>query len=273
MSKFISPLTDRAVFEISGNDAGSFLQGLVTGDIESLGNGEARHVGLLTPQGKIMFYFFVIGQTDGYLIDCPADQIDELVKRLTFYKLRAEVRLAKCNDLKVSAGWGDVKESDLSGIVFEAPRLVDMGWRAISTQQVSPGSSSYHAHRIALGVPDSIDIGSGETFPHEANFDQLNGVSFTKGCYVGQEVVSRMQHRGTTKSRILKITGNVTLETGVEIRGNEKRIGQVLSVAGQSGLAMMRLDRAKSVIDTGKEIRAGGTVIEVSRPTWADFEF
>ncbi len=278
MSQSISLLTDRAVFKISGSEAKTFLQGLVTADLESIEDGQASHAGLLTPQGKIMFDFFCLAQGDGWLIDCAADQIDDIIKRLTFYKLRADVSLKKLDTLAVAASWGEKPQAPDDVICYDDPRLAEMGQRLIGpttmlSALVNETEETYHAHRIFHGVPDTIDIGSSQTFPHEANFDQLGGVSFTKGCYVGQEVVSRMQHRGTARSRIIfaQLGGEITGDER-EISANGKKIGQMLSVVGTQGLAIIRLDRAKKALEEGHAILIGDVPITVKKPQWATFE-
>lgn len=277
MSQSIAILSDRAVFEITGADAPGFLQGLVTSDLEPLTSGQASHAGLLTPQGKIMFDFFALRQDDGFLVDCPASQIDDLVKRLTFYKLRAQVDIAVRPEQAVAAVWGGDTPPD-TVTVFADPRLVEMGWRIIGQRTEVEALSNttqdaYDRHRIALGVPDSVDIGTSQTFPHEANFDQLGGVSFTKGCYVGQEVVSRMQHRGTARSRIVPVRFDGEMnETGAEIRAGGKKIGQMLSVVSGQGLALVRLDRAKSASESGVAIEADGKALTLIKPQWATFD-
>jgi folate-binding protein YgfZ len=138
---------------------------------------------------------------------------------------------------------------------------------------VNSNPDAYHLHRIKLGIPATSDIGSSQTFPHEANFDQLGGVSFTKGCYVGQEVVSRMQHRGTTRSRIIPITFDGEMsEPNAEIRAGGKKIGHILSTISGNGLALVRLDRAKSALETGDAIQADGKGVELYKPDWLKFK-
>lgn len=264
------------MFEITGDDAKGFLQGLVTSDLEPLVDGQAAHCGLLTPQGKIMFDFFAVAQTDGYLIDCAAGQIDDITKRLTFYKLRAKVEIVAKSDLAVAAIWDGGTPGELMN--FQDPRLAEMGQRVIgdrpaleALENASP--DAYHLHRIKLGIPDTSDIGSSKTFPHEANFDQLGGVSFTKGCYVGQEVVSRMQHRGTTRSRIIPVTFDGEMsEPNAEIRTGGKKIGHILSAVPENGLALVRLDRAKSALEAGDAIEADGKGVELYKPDWLKFK-
>jgi len=276
MSHSFTVLPDRAVYDISGDDAKPFLQGLVTSDVEQLADGEAAHAGLLTPQGKIMFDFFVVGKPDGYVIDCAASQIDEIIKRLTFYKLRAKVDIVAKPELAVAAVWDEDVSTEL--LQFNDPRLTGMGQRVIGdpaalTALSNATADDYLLHRITLGIADTADIGSSKTFPHEANFDQLGGVSFTKGCFVGQEVVSRMQHRGTARSRIIPVSfeGEFS-EANAEIRAGSKKIGQMLSTVRGHGLALVRLDRAKSATEAGDVIEADGKALTLIKPDWATFD-
>ncbi len=259
--------------EISGPEARDFLQSLVTSDIAAMKKGEALWAGLLTPQGKILFDFFVFAADDDrFLLDVSASQRDALLQRMGMYKLRREVEIVPREDLAVADG-------EISGAVacFADPRLAEMGMRSIVPQEVAAelpeDAEEYHARRISLGLPDTdADIGTGKLFPHEANFDQLGGVSFTKGCYVGQEVVSRMQHRSNTRNRLLPVKGEAALETGTEITGAGKRIGEVFSTAGERGIALVRLDRAAAAIEAGEPLMAGDVVIRLVRPSWAGYD-
>ena len=278
MSYSFALLPDRAVFTITGDEAKGFLQGLVTSDVEALEEGIAAHGGLLTPQGKIMFDFFAIAQSDGYLIDCATSQLDDIVKRLTFYKLRAKVDITPQPAMSVAASWGEGIDVSSDVLVVGDPRVTAMGQRLYGTKAALESVSNaepedYHLHRIIAGIPDTVDIGSSQTFPHEANLDQLAGVSFSKGCYVGQEVVSRMQHRGTARSRIIPVTfGGEIEEDNAEIRAGGKKIGHMLSVVAGHGLALVRLDRAKSASEKGNAIEADGKALTLIKPEWATFE-
>jgi tRNA-modifying protein YgfZ len=201
-------LGDRAVVAVSGPAARDFLQGIVTVDIADVAPGTARHGALLTPQGKILFEFMVtFGGDDAFLLDVARPLARDLVKRLMFYRLRAKVEIAARDDLTVVSLWGGTAPD--FEVAFADPRLAALGWRAILPADEAPvrlaqggaeivDRSAYHAYRIALGVPElGADYATGELFPHESDLDQLAGVDFDKGCFVGQEVVSRMQHRGT----------------------------------------------------------------------------
>ena len=230
---------ERAVLSLTGAETEHFLHNLVTADVLGLAEGEARYAALLTPQGKILFDFFIVKSADGYLLDCAASQLEELEKRLKFYRLRAKIVIEVLPDLEV----GVAPERPDGLIAYADPRSSQIGWRIITKTGTLPVGTGYEAARIALGLADSdSDIGSSQLFPHEANFDLVNAVSFTKGCYVGQEVVSRMQHRSTARSRILPIQFE-GVPNGKEIRSGDKLIGNVLSSSGHMALALIRIDR------------------------------
>lgn len=277
----IAHLTDRAVIRVGGDDAHKFLQGLVTSDVDAIAPGSAIHTGLLTPQGKILFEFFVTQDADGYLLDCPADVLADLSKRLTFYKLRAAVDVAVVDDGSVWAIWDGTASEYGDGVSFPDPRLPDLGYRLIKTSSTEITSSdlerceetAFHAHRIAHAIPEGgRDYELGDAFPHEANFDQLGGVDFEKGCYVGQEVVSRMQHRGTARKRVVPIIGEGQLPApGTDVLAGETVIGVLGSSTGTSGLALIRLDRAEKAIAQGAELATGSVPIRLAQPKWASF--
>lgn len=256
-------LPGRAVISVRGPEAGHFLHNLLTADIDHLAEGQAAYAALLTPQGKILFDMLVVRQGDGYLIDCAASQRADLMKRLAMYKLRAQVEIAARDDLAVG-----VSPVAVPG-AYRDPRSDLIGWRLIGGPQGEAGG--YDAARIAAGLADSVaDLGSGEFFPHEANLDQLRGVNFRKGCYVGQEVVSRMEHRGTARSRILpvRIDGHVPPK-GTEIRSGNKQVGSLLSSVGATALALIRLDR---LAEATAPLLADGATVTVLKPAWATYE-
>jgi len=257
-------LPGRAVLSVQGPEVGHFLQNLLTADVEHLVPGSATYAALLSPQGKILFDMLVVRAEDGYLIDCAKGMAAGLVQRLTMYKLRAKVEIARREDLAVN-----VSPLEAAGF-FADPRTPEIGWRGIGPAGV-PEAEGYDAARIALGLADSeADIGSGEVFPHEANLDQLGGVNFRKGCYVGQEVVSRMEHRGTARSRILPVTlDGEAPPKGTEIRAGEKQMGTLLSSSGNVALALLRLDR---LAEAGEPLRAGGVTVTVRKPQWARYD-
>lgn len=284
----IARLADRGVVRVSGEDAGKLLQGVITGDMERLSEQPAIHAALLTPQGKILFDFFVVRVADGFLLETAADRTADLAKRLAMYKLRAKVEIGDVSaDYRVLVLWGEAPGSagDAAATVsFEDPRLPALGLRvlaearslwddAAATDGTAATPEDYHAHRIALGVPEGgKDYAFGDVFPHEADLDQLAGVSFTKGCFVGQEVVSRMQNRATVRKRIVPVTGGAPLRPGAEINAGAATIGTVGSAAGNEALALVRLDRAAEAAAKGEKLTAGGVAITLRKPEWARFE-
>ncbi len=270
-------LPDRGIVAVNGSDATKLLQGLVTNDVALLDTQPAIYAGLLSPQGKILFDFIVVKTPDGALIDVAKDQAAALVKRLTMYKLRAAVTIADVSaDHTVVAAFGPDAQFG-QGIVYSDPRLPDLGLRAIVETKdavaVNSDAAAYHAFRIGLGVPEGgRDYAFGDAFPHEALFDQLHGVSFTKGCYVGQEIVSRMEHRGTARKRIVPVDADGPLVEGAAVMAGDVEIGRVGSVAGSRGLALLRLDRVDEFAAKGVPLTAEGAPITVSIPAWAHFK-
>jgi tRNA-modifying protein YgfZ len=285
---FCALLEDRGVISVTGPDAHKLLQGVITNDMDVLDTASALHTGLLSPQGKILFEFFVVKSSEGFLLDVTRDQAAALVKRLTMYKLRAAAELKDVSEtMHVLAVWGDSPysfDSMAETVEFNDPRLAAMGLRIItpakfsgSVAQATNGSSvyagEYHAHRIALGVPEGgKDYAFGDAFPHEALFDQLHSVSFTKGCYVGQEIVSRMEHRGTARKRIVPVEATGSLPApGADIKAGEVTIGALGSVSDNHGLALLRLDRVTEFAAKGVPLTAGDAIISVAIPSWATF--
>lgn len=256
----IALLPDRGVVAVTGEDARTFLDNIITNDMDLLDKQEAIFAGLLSPQGKILFDFFVVKDKDGFLLDVAKDKAADLVKRLSMYKLRAKVVIAEVADAFVEVRWPQ------SNVGFEDPRKAGLGGRGIMTSPVvfdTAAYDAYHARRIALGVPEGgKDYAFGEAFPHEALFDQLNGVSFTKGCYVGQEIVARMEHRGTARKRIVRVNGTGGLPVaGTEVLAGEVVIGVMGSSADQAGLALLRLDRVAEFVGKGVALTTGGLSI------------
>lgn len=281
-------LPDRGVLRISGEDSVTFFQGLITNDITRLDTADALYTALLTPQGKILSDFFIVRPNDSQsertlLIDCAATQAADLAKRLMFYRLRAAVKIENLSDSHgIVADWGDVACSEVEGsITFADPRVDDMGRRMIAPLDAiaklvhdDDANDRYHALRISSGLPDSTqDIGSGEMFPHECNLDQLGAVDFKKGCYVGQEVVSRTEHRGTARKRVLPIrTDGVEPASGDTISADGRPVGTVLSQSGGHALAIVRLDRAGSALESGASLETQGKPVHLLRPSWVQFD-
>jgi len=278
----VAQLRDREIVRVSGSAARTFLQGLITNDIDKAKPGSAIYAGLLTPQGKILFDFFVVPAEDGFLLDVANAKAAELMQRLGFYKLRAQVEIVEDPSFTVAASWESSPRLPEGAIAYADPRLPALGHRILLPAGTSVGSlacalateDEYNAKRIALGVPEGgSDYAYGDAFPHEALFDQLAGVDFKKGCFVGQEVVSRMEHRSTARKRIVGVEGEGPLPPpGTEITAGGNPIGTLGSVSGASGLALLRLDRAEEAQAAGLPLRAGEVTIALRIPTWARFK-
>ena len=272
-------LSDRAVVRVSGPAAHGFLQGLITNDIDKAKPGGAIHAGLLTPQGKILFDFFVVPAADGFLLEIAKAKAGELAQRLGFYKLRAQVEIAEDPSFAVAAAWGAPPRLPDGAIAYADPRLSALSLRILLQAEADArnlgctiaAEDEYHAHRIALGVPEGgRDYAFGDAFPHEAMFDRLAGVDFDKGCFIGQEVVSRMEHRGIARKRIVGVEGEGPLPpSGTEITAGGAPVGTLGSVSEHSGLALLRLDRAEEAKAAGLPLRAGEVTVDLRIPGWA----
>ncbi len=272
----IALLPDRALVTVTGPDATALLQGVVTCNVETLGAAEARLGALLTPQGKIQFDFLISRIAEGYRLDVASEQAAGLAKRLTLYRLRAKVEIAVDPTIAIAASWGGSTTAAEVDVVADA-RVADLGARlyaAAGAFSADASEADYHAHRIALGIPEGgRDFPLSDAFPHEALMDQLGGVDFRKGCYVGQEVVSRMQHRGTARTRMLpaRYAGGAAAAPGSEITAGAKVLGVAGSRAAGRGLVMLRLDRLADAVAAGEPLRADGKVLTVERPAFATF--
>jgi len=283
-------LPDRGVVKVAGDDARRFLNGLATNDIDHLAPGGARYAALLTPQGKIIADFIVAEDAaaggDSFLLDCPGALVSTLVQKLNFYKLRAKVT---CEDhseaLGVMAVWDGTGDTSY-GLCYADPRLAALGMRVMLPPRLAAdaaadlgatiaGPAAYEAHRIALGVPrGGQDFSYGDTFPHEADMDQLAGVDFDKGCYVGQEVVSRIEHRNRARSRIVSVAYDEPAPaSGLPLMAGEKEVGTMGSAAQGRGLALVRLDRLNDALAAGLPLTCGGISVRVVKPGWARFAF
>jgi len=276
-------LPDRGVVKVGGEDARNFLNGLVTTDVTLVRPGLGRFGALLTPQGKITIDFIITeapaGHGGGLLIDAPRALAKGLADKLGFYKLRAKVTVENLSDdLGVMAIW-DGEPSTKPDLIFTDPRHAALGWRVLVPEGLAQKvanlagaelveSAAYDAHRIATGVPrGGIDFSYGDAFPHETNMDRLHGVDFDKGCYVGQEVVSRMQHRGTARTRTVRIAlDGAAPEPGTAVVAGEKPVGTMGSSAGSAGLALIRTDRAIDALDAGTPLTSGGLAIHIADP-------
>jgi len=283
-------LPDRGVLKIAGDDARYFLNGLATNDINRLAPGAACYAALLTPQGKIIGDFIAAEAPakdgGGIFLDVPKALAGELVKKLNFYKLRAKVMVEDLSDtLGVMAAWDGGGETR-HGLSYPDPRLPALGMRVMLPPRLAReaaaelgadlvAAEAYEAHRIALGVPrGGEDFAYGEAFPHEADMDQLAGVDFHKGCYVGQEVVSRVEHRNSARSRIVPVAYDAPgPAAGLPVMAGEKQVGTFGSAANGRGLALLRLDRVADALSQDTPLTCGGVALRVVKPDWARFAF
>ena len=276
-------LPDRGVVEVSGEDARKFLNGLLTTDVAQLTPGQARFGALLTPQGKITVDFLILqARADGgerFLLDCPRAQAAAFADKLKLYKLRAKVGIENLSDrIGVIAAWGgDI--ASLPALAFADPREAALGWRILAPETEAPDiakqigaelvdATAYEAHRIAQAVPrGGLDFAYGDAFPHETNMDLLHGVDLGKGCYVGQEVVSRMHHRGTARTRTAQVLlDGPAPEPGTPVMVGDKSVGTIGSAAETTGIALIRIDRVSDALAAGQVLTAGGRALRIADP-------
>jgi folate-binding protein YgfZ len=284
-------LPDRGVVKVAGADARTFLNGLLTADIATMTPAQAKFAALLTPQGKIIVDCIVAEAPaedgGGFFLDCPRALAIDFMQKLNFYKLRAKVI---CEDLSEALGvmavWDGTGQTEF-GLLYTDPRLPALGQRIMLPPHLAKETAAdlgaelveagaYEAHRIALGVPrGGLDFIYGDAFPHETDMDQLAGIDFAKGCYVGQEVVSRMEHRGTARNRIVPVTAasGFAPDAGIPVTAGERPVGTTGSSAGPRGLAMLRLDRVADAQAAGVPLVAGGVPLEPHKPDWARFSW
>ncbi|MER9601757.1 folate-binding protein YgfZ [Mesorhizobium sp. M0243] len=271
-------LKDRALISVSGPDAEHFLQNIVTTDLDILAPGEAKPGALLTPQGKILFDF-LISRTgeNAFRLECRADIADDFIRRLTLYKLRAKVEIAKSDQAFVTVAWGHESTPSQSDSTAAADTRFPKGAVTRSYGETDERSdlAAWQAFRIAGGIAESgSDYQLGDAFPHDVLLDETGGVGFKKGCYVGQEVVSRMQHRGTARRRVLIVSADRPLPApGSELTVEGRPVGTLGSTAGTIGLAIVRIDRIKAALDADLPIMAADVPVTLAIPGWAKFTF
>jgi len=268
-------LDDRAIVAVSGKDAEDLLQGLITTDLDALAPDESRPGALLTPQGKILFDFMISRDGDGLRLETARDQAEALLKRLTMYKLRSAV------DLSIDA-------SAVVTVIFdEAPpegayrdhRFEKAGVALFRAYGEAAGDTAgvdeLERIRIAAGVASAgTDYVAQDAFPHDVLLDKNGGLSFRKGCYVGQEVVSRMQHRGMPRRRVVIVSAQTALPpTGTTITANDKSIGTLGTVQGKSALAIVRIDKAGEAMANDVQLLAGDVPVTMVLPEWTGLTF
>lgn len=250
-------LPHRALIRLAGENVLAFLHNIITADVGELPPARIAYGALLSPQGKIQHEMFVINGGGHILLDCVRAIRDDLIRKLVMYRLRAKIGIEADDTQQVfvsPSGEGTVD-----------PRHAALGHRGVAIEGNATGG--YDAYRLSLGIPDGEgDIGVNEHFPHEANLDLLNGVSFSKGCYVGQEVVSRMQHRGTARSRMLPVNCDGSAPPkGTAITSGETQIGTILSSNGSRAMALIRLDWLAAA---KAPLLSAGVRVHVHKPEW-----
>jgi len=265
-------LPHRALLRIGGADAESFLQNLITTDIVSMPPDEARPGALLTPQGKILFDFMIWRDGADFVIETDREHSEALTKRLTMYKLRAAVTLAPVEADGVTVSWENDAAEGAADSRF-AKAAVTLRRRA--GKHGTDDVSLYNGLRAAHGIVISgADFALQDAFPHDVLMDLNGGLSFKKGCYVGQEVVSRMQHRGTARRRVVTVSAKSDLPAaGTEITAGGKPVGTLGTVNGKSGLAIVRIDRAGEAMAAETPLLAGDVPVTLALPGWSGLAF
>ncbi len=267
----VAHLDDRAVVRIAGPDAETLLQNVVTSDMDRVGSHGSGYGALLTPQGKILWDFVLHRMAEGFAADLRAGEAEAFARRLSLYRLRAKVEIAAAPELAVFAEWGEREREAPAD-----PRLAALGSRWVAPKgsvATDASAADWHRHRVALAVPEGgIDFVFGDAFPFDAGMDSLNGVAFDKGCYIGQEVVSRMRHRGTARRRIVALHATGPLpEPGAEILAGERPLGRLGSSLEGKGIGLVRLDRLRAALDEHLPVRAGPEEVSVALPSWATY--
>jgi folate-binding protein YgfZ len=260
-------LPDRGVLEVAGPDRAAFLQGLVSNDVAEIRGGQAVWAALLTPQGKWLADFFVMATPDALLLDAEAAQVPMLAQRLARFRLRAKVTLRDASaEWRVHAAWDE--EEPPPGLAVRDPRLPQAGWRVLATSALdgATGAQDYDRHRLALGLPDgSRDMESEKSVLLEAGFDELHGVSWSKGCFMGQELTARTRYRGLVKRRLVPVAVAGPLPARgtpvLDLAGAE--VGEMRSGRDAQGLALLRIE----ALDRGP-LRTAEALLHPRIPAW-----
>lgn len=251
-------LPHRAVIAVSGADAAPYLHGILTASTLNLAEDVYRYGALLTPQGKVIADALILRRGEVVLLECAAGAAAALVKRLSLMKLRASVTIEERPDLGVSAFDG-----------LPDPRSLHAPRRRIGPRTAPDDPKQYHAARIAAGLPEQdVDFLAEEVFPADINMDLVGGVDFRKGCFVGQEVASRMKRRGTARRRSLKAEIATGAKAGASVLAGDYEIGKLTSVSGGAALARVRIDRLAEAWTTGEPLTVAGAPVVFDRPDW-----
>ncbi len=265
-------LPDRAVLAVSGDDARTFLQGLITHDIRKATTHNALFAALLSPQGKFLYDFFILEHQGSLLLETNKARLPALTQRLAMYRLRAHVEFTELPAMQVAALWGNPAPEIRNQIHFADPRLPALGGRIIGTElQLPYTAGNYEHHRLSLGIPEgSKDLLQDRSLLLEYGYDKLHGVDFTKGCYVGQEVTARSKHRATLHKYIHSVTAEEPLPPpGTPVTANGHDIGEMRSSAGTIGLALLRTKEAEEAARAGIELTSAGVIVRARPTEWS----
>lgn len=265
-------LADRTLIRIAGEDARDFLERLITSDVVDMPQATACPSALLTPQGKILFDFLIAADGDGFLIDIRSSLVEDFIRRMTMYRLRARVTFDHLTESQVFAVWGDDAAGGLPDRRFPASAGVA---RRYSHAAADADITAWDALRISYGIAESgLDFALSDAFPHDVLMDLNKGVDFSKGCFVGQEVVSRMKHRNTARRRVARIFSEQDLPgAGTTVEAAGKPLGTLGTVVGGSALAVVRVDRVADAQAAGATITAGPVAVRAELPDWTGLSF
>lgn len=279
-------LNDRTLITIGGPDAAHFLHNVITTDISQIDDGDMLPGALLSPKGKVLFDFLISCRDGLFFIDIRSATAEAFIKKLSLYKLRANVEIhekkhtvAHIFQEKFAACESLNSEKGSNALIFNDKRIIKeynfIRKYGIKNQTQLPADDrqNWDIIRIENGLAESgADFEPGDVFPHDINYDQINGLSFKKGCYIGQEVISRMQHRGTARRRVLVATSGSSLPpAGTAIEAEGKPVGTLGTVVGTKAIALARIDRIKAMADAGLPVTAGGIALTFSRPANVHF--
>lgn len=260
---YVAALPQRGVIAVTGEDRVSFLQGLVSNDVAQAGPDRAVWAGFLTPQGKWLADFFILSDGERLLLDAEAAQIPMLLTRLGRFRLRTRVALAAEPALQVHVAWGGPPPD--APVRAPDPRLPEAGWRVLAAPGLptNADAADWDAHRLAFGLPEAADLEPEKTVLLEAGFDELNGVSWTKGCYMGQELTARTRYRGLLKRRLVPVMAEGALPApGTPVLRDGTEVGTLRSARGHRALALLRLDAFAG------PLTCGDARLRVDVPSW-----
>lgn len=255
---------DRSVVQIFGPDAQKLLHDTLTCNLSTQLEGRARWFALLAPQGKMLVEGLICEADEGYFLDIPSAELENFATRMRLYKMRADVTIVPREDLSV--GWSETTSEH--SVEDSRP---DMGHRVYSANSAdwTVDQQAYHQQRIASAIMEmGSDFEANSLFPHDIGMDQLGGVDFKKGCYIGQEVVSRMQHRGTARKRPIAVIAN-GLNAGDQVICEGKSTGDITSSSGDMAIALLRLDK----IADPNACSVNDQPVQLALPPWASYAF